>query len=61
MNNTTEKTEEIVQPNSKRLMTATVASTAVAVILGIGANILIGKISTRVHDQITTPKTDTNE
>jgi hypothetical protein len=42
-------------------MTATVASTVVAVILGIGANILIGKISTRVHDQITTPKTDTNE
>lgn len=45
--------EETVQQHSaKRNMSATVASTVVTVVLGVAANILIGKVSARVHDQI---------
>lgn len=48
------KTEEVQneQPSAKREITATVIATAVGLTLGLGANILITKVSKKVHDQI---------
>jgi hypothetical protein len=44
--------EEKEETSTKREITATVASVAVTIVLGIGANILIGRIGKKVHDQI---------
>jgi hypothetical protein len=48
----TAETVEEVPVSRKREMTATVVTTVVAIALGLGANILIGKVSQHVHDRI---------
>jgi hypothetical protein len=43
---------ENARPSRKREVTATVASTAVTVVLGIAASYLTNKVADRVHKQI---------
>lgn len=50
----TEKSET----STKREIVATVASVATTIVLGIGANILIGKVGKKVHDQIAPQEED---
>jgi hypothetical protein len=51
------ETPEDARPNRKREVTATVTTAAVTVVLSIAANILVGKVATRVHDTIAPPST----
>jgi hypothetical protein len=58
----TESTEMTPAVSSQRQIVATVATAGTAVVLGIVANILVGKVSTRVHDAIIPPaNTNDNE
>lgn len=59
MNEKSDTTVDQTPVNSaKREIAATVISTAVAVTLGIVANVYVNKFATRVRDQIA-PKTET--
>jgi hypothetical protein len=49
---TTTETAETVKHSAKRQTAAVVASTTVAVVLGIAANVIIGKLSARVQNKI---------
>lgn len=48
----TEEVQNVTKPSTKRELTATVASTAVGVLLSIGTSILVSKVTKRVHDKI---------
>lgn len=48
----TAETVEEVSVSRKREVTATVITTVVCIALGLGANVLIGKVGQRVHDRI---------
>lgn len=56
---TVTETNEIVKPSAKREVVSVVASTTVAVVLGIAANILISKASARIQNKIA-PKPETD-
>jgi phenylpyruvate tautomerase PptA (4-oxalocrotonate tautomerase family) len=43
---------ETPKPSAKRQIAATVTSVTVTVALGVAANVLIAKISKKVHDKI---------
>lgn len=56
-----ESSVEVVKPNSmKREVAATVIATGVGIALSIGANVLIGKLTVKVHNQIA-PSESTEE
>jgi NADH:ubiquinone oxidoreductase subunit 4 (subunit M) len=56
-----ETTEEQVQPSRKREMTAVAAAAAVTVVLGMAANIAIGKLSAQVQNRIASKHQPANE
>jgi len=55
---TTPETAEDAPTSRKREVTATVTTAAVTVVLSIVANVLVGKVASRVHDTIAPPKTE---
>lgn len=63
MTETTEiAVEEKSAPSAKREMIATVSAVAVTVVLGLTANVFIGKLSKKVHDSIAPqPETEDQE
>jgi hypothetical protein len=56
---TTETPETVAAPSKTRVYGATVAGAAVAVVLGIAANLIVGKASTKVTELINPPTVDT--
>lgn len=54
----TAETIDEVTPSRKRELTATVITTVVCIVLGLGANAIIGKVGQRVHDTIVKPAPD---
>jgi hypothetical protein len=56
----TENAETLVstKPSAKREAVANVASVATTIVLGIAANVLIKKISGKVHDTIAEPEAE---
>jgi hypothetical protein len=48
----TAETVDEVSVSRKREVTAVVVTTVVSIALGLGANIIIGKVGQRVHDRI---------
>jgi len=51
---------ENVAASRKREFTAVAAATTVTVVLGIAANVLIGKVGQKVSDRINPPKPETD-
>lgn len=57
----TEEVQPVQKPSKSREVTATVIATGVGIVLSIGANVLIGKLTMKVKDQIAPPESTTEE
>ena len=56
-------TTDATPVSNRRMLTATVAATAVGVLLNVAAGVVINRISSKVESQLTKPptQTETNE